>query len=228
MEKPKIWSLAQTATSESPPSSRKHPLEHHQQEDFKRLRRLVYPETFHTSDGTQPSPYHRSIPRLHPDSSTESSLSSPPLWRAGDIHALSHSDKYGRITPLDSSDIVSVSPSSSTGSPAMVSSVIDQRNTLSPSMTYNRLLGCRLLPCGDSSTSGLRPSPMDHSHYYANQTSTMPPTLDLRTLHSTFLKTPAFGYPVGFSAPPPPQMQQSSPVTTISKEKSDDGKQIMF
>ncbi|XP_035220526.1 iroquois-class homeodomain protein IRX-6-like [Stegodyphus dumicola] len=222
-EKPKIWSLAQTATSESPPTSRKHGLEQ-QQEDFnKRLRRMVYHESFHSPDVSHQSPYHRTIPRLHQDSSADSSLSSPPLWRASDLHGLNHSDKFGRVTPLDSNDLVSVSPSS-TGSPAMVSSNLDAPSTLSPSLSYNRLLGCRLLSCSDSAPGSMRHNPVDHSHYYTTQANSMPPTLDLRTLHSAFLRTSPFAYPVGFTATSP-SVHHNPSTTTACKPKTNDGSQ---
>lgn len=222
IEKPKIWSLARTATSESPPTSRKHSLETTQSEDLKRLRRMpsLYTETF-SNEECDPRLYfnHRSIPRLHPDSSAESSLSSPPSWRTGDVHAINHSDKYGRVTPLDSSDIVSVSPSSS-GSPAMVSSSMDQRNSSSPSIAYSRFMGCRLFPPADSSASGLR-SPLDHSQYFTTQANTIPHSLDLRTYHPGFLKGSPFGHPGAFSVPSLPHcpLPPSSSPTTISKGK---------
>ncbi|XP_054707761.1 iroquois-class homeodomain protein IRX-6-like [Uloborus diversus] len=218
VQKPKIWSLAQTATSESPPTSRKHSLQDSQQEDFnKRIRRIMYHESYPSSDAAQSSPYLRNLSRIHQDSSAESSMSSPPLWRSGDIH--NPSDKYGRVTPLEVGELHSVSPSSN-GSPAILSSGMDQSNSLSPSLTYNRLLGCRLLPCSESSAGNLRS--MDHSHYYTTQANSMPPTLDLRTLHSAFLRTSPFGYPVGFNANPS-HVQQSSPTTTYNKAKSEEG-----
>lgn len=222
IEKPKIWSLARTATSESPPISRKHPLENSQSDDLKRFRRMppLYVEPF-SNEECDPRLYfnHRNIPRLHPDSSAESSLSSPPSWRTTDIHALNHSDKYGRVTPLDSSDIVSVSPSSS-GSPAIVTSSIDQRNSSSPSMAYSRFMGCRLFPSADGTASGLRP-PSDHSQYFTTQANSLSHSLDLRTYHPTFLKGSPFGHPSSFGVPslPHPHIQQSSPTTTASKGK---------
>lgn len=183
----------------------------------------LYVESFNNED-CDPRLYfpHRNIPRLHHDSSAESSLSSPPAWRTADVHSLTHGDKYGRITPLDSSDVVSVSPSSS-GSPAIVTSNTELSSTPSPSMPYSRFLGCRLFSCADGSASGLRP-PTDHSQYYSAQASSIAHSLDLRTCHPSFLNASTFGHPSVFSVPsvPHPSMQ-SSPATSV-KGKPENGK----
>ncbi|GIY08337.1 homeobox protein caupolican [Caerostris extrusa] len=84
-EKPKIWSLAQTATSDSPTNQKKHTLEI-QQKDMM-IRRMSYNDSLYPPpppELSHPSPFHRNMSRLSQDSSAESSLSSPPLWRTSD------------------------------------------------------------------------------------------------------------------------------------------------
>ncbi|KAG8188707.1 hypothetical protein JTE90_003963 [Oedothorax gibbosus] len=212
-EKPKIWSLAQTATSNSPPNLRKQTLDYQD-----RLRRPGF-ETMYPMD--MPQSFHNRT-RLSQDSSAESSMSSPPLWRATEPHVFNPSDssnKYSSRTPaeLDSNtDVVSVSPSS-TGSPVIVPPTLEQSSRLSPS--YNRLVGNRFMPCSDNVP---RHSPMDYSQFYASQVNSMGTSLDIRTFHPSFLRSSPFPYHVGFTCAPP-AMYHSPSITTFCKTKSDEG-----
>ncbi|XP_071039107.1 iroquois-class homeodomain protein IRX-6 isoform X2 [Parasteatoda tepidariorum] len=187
IEKPKIWSLAQTATSESPPPQKK--FFDHQTDLNQKLRRLGYNEHLY-----HPSPYHRPLPPQ--DSSAESSLSSPPLWRTGELPNFPHGDKFGSVTSHERSDLASVSPSSS-GSPSVLPPSAEVSATHAPSVNYNRLLNGRFLPCGDSSQT-LRHNPIDYGQFYAQ----MGHPLDIRTFQPAFLRTSSFSYPVGFTSAP--------------------------
>ncbi|GIX78932.1 iroquois-class homeodomain protein IRX-6 [Caerostris darwini] len=222
-EKPKIWSLAQTATSDSPTNQKKHSLEI-QQKDMM-IRRMSYNDSLYPPpppELSHPSPFHRNMSRLSQDSSAESSLSSPPLWRTSELHSgFNPNEKYGRITPLDSNDIVSVSPSSA-GSPVIVPSSLEQSNRLSPSASYSRMVGNRFsMPCNDAMQNVNRHI-MDYTQFYSNQMAPMGPTLDIRNFHPSFLRASAFPYPVGYTCAPP-AMYHTPPVTTLSKTKADDG-----
>ncbi|XP_055931804.1 iroquois-class homeodomain protein IRX-6-like isoform X1 [Argiope bruennichi] len=223
-EKPKIWSLAQTATSDSPSNPKKNILESQQTDMNKMIRRMGYNESLYPHpppDMSHPSPFHRNMSRISQDSSADSSLSSPPLWRTSELHNFNPNEKYGRITPLDSNDVASVSPSSA-GSPAVVPSSLEQSNRVSPSLSYNRMVGSRFnMPCNDGMQNVSRHI-MDYSQFYSNQMTPMGPTLDIRTFHPTFLRASPFPYPVGYTCTPP-AMYHTPPVTTLSKTKADDG-----
>ncbi|GBM18622.1 Homeobox protein caupolican [Araneus ventricosus] len=222
-EKPKIWSLAQTATSDSPSNPKKNILESQQTDMNKMFRRMGYNEALYPPppEMSHPSPFHRNMSRISQDSSADSSLSSPPLWRTSELHNFNPNEKYGRVTPLDSNDVASVSPSSA-GSPVVVPSSVEQSNRVSPSLSYNRMVGSRFnMPCNDGMQNVSRHI-LDYSQFYSNQMTPMGTTLDIRTFHPTFLRASPFPYPVGYTCTPP-AMYHTPPVTTLSKTKTDDG-----
>ncbi|GFQ64651.1 homeobox protein caupolican, partial [Trichonephila clavata] len=219
-EKPKIWSLAQTATSESPTNSRKNALENQQTDMNKMFRRIGY-SSYSPPLNLQELPYHhsfhRSVSKVSQDSSTESSMSSPPLWRATELHGFNPNEKYERVTPLDSNDVVSISPSSS-GSPVVVPTNLEQLNGIPPSVGYNRMMSSRFgIPCSDAMQNVNRHI-MDYPQLYTNQISPM----DIRTFHPTLLRSSHFPYPVGYTCASH-AMYHTPPVTTLTKTKTDEG-----
>ncbi|GFT88815.1 iroquois-class homeodomain protein IRX-6 [Nephila pilipes] len=215
-EKPKIWSLAQTATSESPTNSRKNALENQQTDMNKMFRRIGY-NSYSPPLNYQEVPYHpsfhRSVSKVSQDSSAESSMSSPPLWRAPELQSFNPNEKYERVTPLDPNDIVSISPSSS-GSPVIVPSNLEQLNGMPTSASYNRMMSSRFgIPCSDAMQNANRHL-MDYSQLYSNQIKPM----DIRSI----LRSSHFPYQVGYTCSPH-AMYHTSPITTLTKTKTDEG-----
>lgn len=129
---------------------------------------------------------------------------------------------FGRSTPMDPSDLTSVSPSS-TGSQSVVSSGVEPSSAVSPSVSYNRMMGSRFIPCDNGLQGVPRPNPMDYSSYYSHMGG-LAPTIDMRTFHPHPYLRPSSYYTVGFTCAPPSVYHNHPPVTTISKSKLDEGK----
>lgn len=218
--KPKIWSLAKTATSQSPPPTRRHNfgMVHDPSDERLRINRFLFKGAdarILPNDLCGASPFQttRDImdfrSRIIQDSSSaDSSLSSPPLWRRSDSQVVSG-------TPVTPSEAVSMTSSSSC-SPSLASpQTVDTKQRLaniSPLSGYNSPVARYLSNNGhfsslpEASVMGMDPHSTIvfgkglPSEKYVHHTH-LGQTLDLRTLHSQFLR-PSTGCPIGFSSSP--------------------------